>query len=76
MDLADKAIIENLFAIEKLDSVINLTAQAGVRYSLKNPYAYIRSNVVGFLNILERCRDYGVKNIAYASSSSGYGLNK
>ena len=61
---------------EEVEAVMNLVAQAGVRYSLENPHAYIQSNVVGFLNILEGCRNYGVKNLAYASSSSVYGLNE
>jgi UDP-glucuronate 4-epimerase len=76
VDLADKEAIEKLFAIEEFDAVCNLAAQAGVRYSLENPHAYVQSNVVGFLNILEGCRNYGVKNLSYASSSSVYGLNE
>ena len=76
LDLADKENIDKLFKEEKFDAVMNLAAQAGVRYSLENPHAYIQSNVVGFLNILEGCRNYGVKNLAYASSSSVYGLNQ
>ena len=75
-DLADKEIIEEIFKTEKFDAVMNLAAQAGVRYSLENPHAYIQSNVVGFLNILEGCRNNGVKNLAFASSSSVYGLNE
>ena len=70
---------ENLFALfknEKFDKVCNLAAQAGVRYSLVNPYAYIDSNIVGFVNILEACRHYNIKHLAYASSSSVYGLNE
>src|SRR3990167_10730560 len=58
------------------DAVCNLAAQACVRYSIENPHAYIQSNIVGFLNILEACRNFGVKNLAYASSSSVYGLNR
>jgi UDP-glucuronate 4-epimerase len=65
-----------LFEEEKFDAVMHLAAQAGVRYSLENPHAYIDSNVVGFLNILEGCRHFGVKNLSYASSSSVYGLNQ
>ncbi len=76
MDLADKEAIDQLFKTEKFDAVCNLAAQAGVRYSLENPHAYIQSNVVGFLNILEGCRNNGVKNLAFASSSSVYGLNE
>ena len=76
MDLADKEAMDELFKNEKFDAVCNLAAQAGVRYSLENPHAYIQSNVVGFLNILEGCRNHGVKNLAYASSSSVYGLNE
>ena len=76
MDLADKDAMDKLFKTEKFDAVMNLAAQAGVRYSLENPHAYIQSNVVGFLNILEGCRNSGVKNLAYASSSSVYGLNE
>ena len=76
MDIADKEAIDQLFKTEKFDAVCNLAAQAGVRYSLENPHAYIQSNVVGFLNILEGCRNNGVKNLAFASSSSVYGLNE
>jgi UDP-glucuronate 4-epimerase len=75
-DLADTETINKLFKEENFDAVCNLAAQAGVRYSLENPHAYISSNVVGFMNILEGCRHYGVKNLSYASSSSVYGLNK
>lgn len=77
-----KATLENneaiikLFESEKFDAVCNLAAQAGVRYSIENPHAYIQSNVVGFMNILEACRNFCVKNLSYASSSSVYGLNK
>ena len=70
MDLADKDAIDRLFAEEKFDKVVNLAAQAGVRYSITNPYAYLQSNLVGFLNILEACRNFGVKHLVYASSSS------
>ncbi|MDO9267207.1 MAG: NAD-dependent epimerase [Sulfurimonas sp.] len=74
--LEDTNSINNIFETEKFDAVCNLAAQAGVRYSIENPHAYIQSNVVGFLNILEACRNFGVKNLSYASSSSVYGLNK
>lgn len=76
LNLEDKASLETLFASEKFDAVCNLAAQAGVRYSLSNPQAYIDSNIIGFINILECCRHYGVKNLSYASSSSVYGLNE
>lgn len=76
MDLADTNSIYNLFETEKFDAVCNLAAQAGVRYSIENPHAYIDSNIKGFMNILEACRHNGVKNLSYASSSSVYGLNK
>ncbi len=76
MDLADKEALDALFAAERFDKVVNLAAQAGVRYSITNPYAYLQSNLVGFLNILEGCRNYGVKHLVYASSSSVYGLNE
>ena len=76
LDLSDRKGIEKLFEVEKFDAVCHLAAQAGVRYSLENPHAYIDSNVVGFMNILEGCRHTGVKNLSYASSSSVYGLNK
>ncbi|KIM09980.1 MAG: capsule biosynthesis protein CapI [Sulfurovum sp. FS06-10] len=76
LNLEDKAALEELFAVEKFDAVCNLAAQAGVRYSLTNPQAYIDSNIIGFINILECCRHYGVKNLSYASSSSVYGLNE
>ncbi len=76
MDLSDTDNIYELFKEEKFDAVMHLAAQAGVRYSLENPHAYINSNVVGFLNILEGCRNSAVKNLSYASSSSVYGLNQ
>jgi len=76
LNLADKEGMNSLFEVEKFDAVCNLAAQAGVRYSLENPHAYIDSNIVGFMNILEGCRHHNVKNLAYASSSSVYGLNK
>jgi UDP-glucuronate 4-epimerase len=75
-DLQDKVFIDQLFAIEKFDVVCHLAAQAGVRYSIENPYSYINSNITGFLNILEACRFNPVKHLVYASSSSVYGLNK
>lgn len=76
MDLADQKNIYKLFETEKFDAVCNLAAQAGVRYSIENPHAYIQSNIVGFMNILEACRHNDIKNLSYASSSSVYGLNK
>jgi len=76
LDLADKEQMEALFKREKFDAVCSLAAQAGVRYSLENPHAYIESNIQGFMNILEGCRENGIKNLSYASSSSVYGLNK
>jgi len=75
MGLADRAGMEKLFADHQFDVVINLAAQAGVRYSLENPHAYIDSNIVGFTNILEGCRHNQVKHLVYASSSSVYGAN-
>ncbi|MCR5407484.1 MAG: GDP-mannose 4,6-dehydratase [Bacteroidales bacterium] len=75
-DLADKALIDSLFAKYHFDIVVNLAAQAGVRYSIENPDAYIQSNVIGFYNILEACRHYPVEHLVYASSSSVYGGNK
>ena len=75
MDLADKASLDGLFEKEHFDKVVNLAAQAGVRYSITNPYAYLQSNLVGFLNILEACRNFGVGHLVYASSSSVYGMN-
>ncbi|HIP19608.1 MAG TPA: NAD-dependent epimerase [Sulfurimonas sp.] len=76
LDLADRIGMEKLFNEEKFDAVMHLAAQAGVRYSIENPHAYIDSNIVGFMNILEGCRHSGVKNLSYASSSSVYGLNQ
>lgn len=75
LDIADTGEVDRLFAGGKFDVVINLAAQAGVRYSLENPHAYAQSNLVGFLNILEGCRRSGVGHLVYASSSSVYGLN-
>lgn len=74
LDLADRIGMEALFAAEQLDAVVNLGGQAGVRYSIENPYAYAESNVLGFLNILECCRRHPVKHLLYASSSSVYGI--
>jgi UDP-glucuronate 4-epimerase len=76
LQLEDKANLDKLFETENFDAVCNLAAQAGVRYSIENPQAYIDANIVGFINILEACRHYGVNNLAYASSSSVYGLNE
>ena len=75
LDLADRAGMEGLFAANRFDVVVNLAAQAGVRYSLKNPQAYIEANIVGFTNILEGCRHHGVRHLVFASSSSVYGAN-
>ena len=75
LDLADRADMERLFAANRFDVVVNLAAQAGVRYSLKNPQAYIEANIVGFTNILEGCRHHAVKHLVFASSSSVYGAN-
>jgi len=75
-DLQDNDSIQKIFAEEKVDYVVNLAAQAGVRYSIENPHAYTGSNVQGFLNILEACRHHKVKHLVYASSSSVYGANK
>jgi len=76
MDLADRDAMATLFVDEQFDVVVNLAAQAGVRYSIENPQAYIDSNLVGFANILEGCRQTKVKHLVYASSSSVYGMNK
>ncbi|MCD0422531.1 NAD-dependent epimerase [Rubrivivax sp. JA1024] len=75
LDVADRAGMEALFAAERFDRVIHLAAQAGVRYSLQNPHAYVDSNLVGFINILEGCRHARVQHLVYASSSSVYGGN-
>jgi UDP-glucuronate 4-epimerase len=75
MGLEERERIEQLFATEKFDKVVNLAAQAGVRYSIQNPHAYIDSNIVGFMNLLEGCRHNNVKHLVYASSSSVYGAN-
>ncbi|NLX54978.1 MAG: NAD-dependent epimerase [Planctomycetaceae bacterium] len=74
-DLADRAQMEQTFRDQSFDIVVNLAAQAGVRYSLTNPHAYVDSNLVGFLNVLEGCRHQSVKHLVYASSSSVYGAN-
>jgi UDP-glucuronate 4-epimerase len=75
LDVADRPGMEALFRDERFDRVVHLAAQAGVRYSLVNPHAYIDANIVGFMNILEGCRHHGVQHLAYASSSSVYGGN-
>lgn len=75
-NLADKAVIDKLFKTYNFSVVVNLAAQAGVRYSITNPDAYIESNLIGFYNILEACRNYPVEHLVYASSSSVYGTNK
>ena len=75
IDLNDQSAIEKAFSLYKPEKVVNLAAQAGVRYSIKNPFAYINSNIVGFINILEGCRHYNIKHLVYASSSSVYGAN-
>ena len=75
MDLADRNGMPDLFQANQFDVVIHLAAQAGVRYSLENPHAYVDSNLVGFVNILEGCRHHGVEHLVYASSSSVYGAN-
>ncbi|MEO7917667.1 MAG: NAD-dependent epimerase [Dokdonella sp.] len=74
--LEDRPVLEQAFKDFQPERVVNLAAQAGVRYSLTNPYAYIDSNIVGFINVLEACRHGGVKHLVYASSSSVYGANK
>lgn len=76
LKLEDRENLQKLFAREKFDVICNLAAQAGVRYSLVNPYAYIDSNIVGFVNLLECSRQYQIKHLVYASSSSVYGLNE
>jgi len=75
LDLADREGVARVFADERPDTVVNLAAQAGVRYSLENPHAYVESNLVGFANILEGCRQWGVRHLVFASSSSVYGAN-
>ena len=76
VDLKDKAEVDSIFETYQPTHVINLAVQAGVRYSIENPYAYVDSNLIGFMNILEACRNYPVKHLLYASSSSVYGGNK
>ena len=75
MDMADRDGIAKLFSDHNFDAVVNLAAQAGVRYSLKNPHSYVDTNIVGFVNLLEGCRHSGVKHFVFASSSSVYGAN-
>ncbi len=75
LDVADRAGMAHLFEVERFDRVIHLAAQAGVRHSLRDPHAYIDSNIVGFMNVLEGCRHTGVRHLVYASSSSVYGGN-
>ena len=74
--IADRTAVEEIFARERPDAVVNLAAQAGVRYSLENPDAYINANLVGFVNVLEGCRHHGIQHLVYASSSSVYGANR
>ena len=76
LSIEDKEKLDALFASERFDVVVNLAAQAGVRYSITNPYTYMQSNLVGFLNILEACRNYHVPKLVFASSSSVYGMNE
>lgn len=76
ISIDDKRSLDSLFENEKFDVVLNLAAQAGVRYSITNPYTYMQSNIVGFLNILEACRHYNVPKLVFASSSSVYGMNE
>lgn len=75
MSIADKVAVDRVFGTWCFDKVVNLAAQAGVRYSITNPYSYLQSNLTGFLNILEACRNFGVRHLVFASSSSIYGLN-
>lgn len=75
MDLTDRDSLTRLFGAERFTHVCNLAGQAGVRYSIENPYSYVQSNVVGFLNLLECCRNHGVSHLVYASSSSVYGMS-
>ena len=75
LDITNLKGLEELFIQEKFTHVVNLAAQAGVRYSLENPHAYIQSNVVGYVNILECCRHHKIEHLVYASSSSVYGAN-
>jgi UDP-glucuronate 4-epimerase len=75
VDIAEREAVEALFARERFDYVVNLAAQAGVRYSVQNPHAYVDANIVGFMNILEGCRHHAVRHLVFASSSSVYGAN-
>ena len=75
MSIDDKEMTDRIFEEYRFDKVMNLAAQAGVRYSITNPYSYLQSNMAGFLNILEACRNYGVRHLIFASSSSIYGHN-
>ncbi len=75
IDISDRPSLVWLFNDHSIDTVVNLAAQAGVRYSLKNPHAYVEANIVGFVNLLECCRHYGVEHLVFASSSSVYGAN-
>ncbi len=76
LDIADAAALNEYFLQHKIDRVINMAAQAGVRYSIENPAAYVNSNIVGFVNLLECCRHHAIKHLVYASSSSVYGANR
>ncbi len=76
LDVADRSGMEAVFGESKVDRVVHLAAQAGVRYSIENPHAYVDSNLVGFVNVLEGCRHNGIEHLAYASSSSVYGSNR
>ena len=75
LDIVERELMAEIFAVEKFDAVMHLAAQAGVRYSMENPSAYIDSNIVGFMNVLEGCRHSAVGHLVYASSSSVYGAN-
>ena len=75
LDLPERTELEQLFRTERFDAVVNLAGQAGVRYSIENPYSYVQSNVVGFRDILAGCRQHGVRHLLYASSSRVYGMN-
>ncbi|MFC2696158.1 MAG: GDP-mannose 4,6-dehydratase, partial [Candidatus Absconditicoccaceae bacterium] len=75
-NLEDLAFVKKLFEENRIDKVLNLAAQAGVRYSLVNPYVYIQTNIVGFHNLIELAKQYNIKNFVYASSASIYGANK
>ena len=75
IDISDKQSLDNLFNLNKPQKVVNLAAQAGVRYSIENPMAYINSNIVGFAHILENCRNHNIEHLVYASTSNVYGAN-